>query len=91
MISIGTILRGPEHRASAAYRAIAAVRRAAAYCTGATEFAMGPALNVVFYVPGSLGSPDWEGSRDAKFSRRRQLLMVQVAVPSSLVDSPALP
>jgi hypothetical protein len=90
MISIGSVLHGPELQDSLAHRLIAAVMRAAIRCRGTAEFAIGPAINVVFYVPGSLGSPDWEGTRDAKFSRKRKLLMVQVAVPEALVDSPAL-
>src|SRR5262249_8838944 len=54
------------------------------------ENSTGPEINVVFYVAGSLGSPDWDGVRDAKFSRKRQLLMVQVAVPPELVRSRTL-
>ena len=46
-----------------------------------------PPVNVVFHVPGSTGSPDWDGLRDAKFSRQQRLLMVQVAVPENIVES----
>ena len=59
----------------------------AAELRGNFEFGSRPAVNVVFYVPGSLGSPDWDGLRDAKFSRQQQLLMVQVAVPENIVES----
>jgi hypothetical protein len=66
------------------------MRTLTSLCRGSFEFGASPAINVVFHVPGSLGSPDWDGIRDAKFSQRRQLLMVQVAVPSKLVSSPML-
>lgn len=90
MISIGSVLRGPELEGSQIYRLIGALIKAAAECSGSIECATGPAINVVFHVPGSLGRPDWDGIRDAKFSRQRQLLMVQVAVPANMVESPAL-
>jgi hypothetical protein len=84
------VLKGPELEGSAAHRLIRAIRNAAIECRGATDFEAGPAINVVFHVPGSLGRPDWDGIRDATFSRQRQLLMVQVAVPTNMVESPAL-
>jgi hypothetical protein len=90
MISIGSVLMGPEHQQSHAHSLVGVVMRAAEECRGSFKSDSSPAVNVVFYVPGSLDSPDWEGIRDAKFSRKRQLLMVQVAVPSYLVSSPLL-
>jgi hypothetical protein len=46
-------------------------------------------LNVVFHVPGSIvGGPDYVGMRTAKFSRKQKMLMIQVAVPKEMVDSP---
>lgn len=64
-----------------------AANKAAAKFRGEFELGKRPAINVVFYVPGSTGSPDWDGIRDSKFSRYQQLLMVQVAVPDELVQS----
>jgi len=90
MISIGVVFRGPELKGSSVDHLTTALMKAAAECTGSFECATGPAINVVFHVPGSLGRPDWGGIRDAKFSRKRQLLMVQVAVPAKMVDSPSL-
>jgi len=61
--------------------------KAAIECCGPAESFSGPAINAVFYVPGSLACPDWEGIRDARFSRKRQLQMVKVAIPPELVNS----
>ncbi len=45
-----------------------------------------PAVNVVFYTPGSVGgTPDWERGHIAKYSTKRKLLLVQVGVPEEMV------
>lgn len=44
-------------------------------------------LNAVFHLPGRVVRPDYAGLRTAKFSRKQETLMVQVAVPESIVDS----
>ena len=90
MISIGSVLKGPELRGSHTDRILTEIAKAAMECRGAFEFGASPAVNVVFYVPGSLGSPDWEGVRDGKYSRKQQVLMVQVAVPSHLMGAASL-
>jgi hypothetical protein len=92
MISIGAMYGGPELERSLSFRLITSVLDATDECTGssACERDASPAINVVYCVPGTLSSPDWEGVRSAKFSRKQQLLLVQVAVPSELVGSPAL-
>jgi hypothetical protein len=38
-------------------------------------------LNVIFHVPGTLGSPDFEGTRTGSYLNKENLLIVQVAVP----------
>jgi hypothetical protein len=90
VISIGAVFLGPELEGSNADRQVTAIMRAVEECTGSDQVDVGPGINVVYYFEGSLDSPDWEGARDAKFSKKRQLLMVQVAVPSSFVNSRAL-
>lgn len=87
MISIGAVFRGSELKDSSIDQKIKAVGKSAEKLRGDFEFGESPAINVVFHVPGSMGGPDWDGLRDAKFSRQQQLLMVQVAVPESVVDS----
>lgn len=90
MISIGAVFRGSELKDSLADRLITTAMKAARECRDALVSGIHPAINVVFYFPGSLGSFDWDGLRDGKFSQKRQLLMVQVAVPSELVNSQTL-
>lgn len=87
MIALGGVFRGPELKGSLVDQTIKEVGKVATELRGDFEFGSGPAVNVVFHVPGSLGSPDWDGLRDAKFSRQQQLLMVQVAVPENVVES----
>jgi len=48
-----------------------------------------PAVNVVFYIPGSLGGFDIAGIEASRFSRKQKLLLVAVPVPSEMVDSDA--
>lgn len=87
MISIGAVYRGPELRDSHINRVISASMQSAMKIRSELESASRPSVNVIFYVPGSLGEPDWDGLREAKFSLRQKLLMVQVAVPQEVVDS----
>jgi hypothetical protein len=88
MIVIGAVLGGPELEDSPIGLAIDAALEAACELRKPFEIGDEPGVNVVFYVPGSITGPDWVGLRDGKFSRKRQFLMVQVAVPKEVVDSP---
>lgn len=45
------------------------------------------ALNVVFYISGSIIGVDFEGLRTGKFSKKQKLLMIQVAVPNDIQES----
>jgi hypothetical protein len=90
MISIGNVYKGPEHQKSQSRKLLNNILNIvysikAEYYEGIT-----PEANVVFFVPGSLGTPSWTGLRDGTFSRKKKLLMIQVAVPKELVDSPKL-
>ncbi|QDU57916.1 hypothetical protein [Aeoliella mucimassa] len=87
MISLGSVLKGPELSGSQIDSAIMAATKAAAELRGEFKFGSSPAVNVVFHVPGSTGSPDWDGLQNTKFSRQQQLLMVVVAVPENIVNS----
>ncbi len=87
MISIGAVFRGPELQDSRIDLAIRAAGKAAKTLRGEFEIGNSPAINVVFYVPGSTGRLDWDGIRDSKFSRQQQLLMIQVAVPDEIILS----
>ena len=76
MIAIGVVYGGPELRDSKLYDVLGSVMRSAMEARGDFEFGSVPAVNVVFHVPGSPGSPDWDAARDGKFSRKEKLLMV---------------
>ena len=91
MIFIGAVYGGPE--ASGSYvdlriirlmKAVILLREASCYPASTPE------VNVVFHVSGSLSKVDFEGVRHGSFSRKRRLLMVQVAVPDEMVESPSL-
>jgi hypothetical protein len=43
-------------------------------------------LDVVFHVPGSLVSPDYDGVRTGTFWRKKRILQVQIAVPRDLSE-----
>jgi len=45
-------------------------------------------VNVVFQVPGSILTPDFEGARAGTFSKNDSHLMVQVALPAAIPDDP---
>lgn len=49
--------------------------------------AAGCEVNVVFYVPGTFREFDFIGIRTSTFSRKRRILMVQVAVPDGFDSS----
>lgn len=87
MISIGSVLEGPELRHSSIDEALAKAMEAAVESRDHFELGSAPSVNVVFYVPGSLGRPDWDLLRSGRFSRKDKLLMVQVAVPEDIVSS----
>jgi hypothetical protein len=84
MIYIGQILGGPELRDHAPLnRAIAKLYRLRGPA-GEGEFG---SLDVVFHVAGSLLEPEFSGVRTGRFSRKRRMLQVQIAVPKEVVAS----
>lgn len=90
MISIGAHHGGPELCRTPIDVAIMAAMRAAIEARGAFEEGSTPAVNVVFCTPGSIaGRPDWDHGRVVRYSRKRKLLLVQVAVPEEVVSSEA--
>jgi hypothetical protein len=87
MITIGAIIGGLELTDSQIDRRITAIALAAEDLTKKFVFGSSPAINVVLHVRGSLFKPEFKGLRNAKFSRKEQMLMVQVAVPSKICKS----
>lgn len=87
MIFIGCVLKGAELRGSEVDCLITDVAKAAVIEREGFQIGTCPAINVAFYVPGSVARADWEGIRESSFSRSEQLLMLQVAVPPVSLES----
>jgi hypothetical protein len=83
VIYISSILGGPEVEGSEIDRAI---KRVIGLRRSGQEGDFG-SLDVVFHIPGSMVSPDYQGLRTGKFSRKERMLMVQVSVPPDIVRS----
>lgn len=49
----------------------------------------GTSLDIVFQVPGSVFTPEFEGVRTGRLSRREKIMQVQIAVPRSVIYAPA--
>jgi hypothetical protein len=86
MISIGVNLGGPEAvRIESLLRA--AMKAVKAARGNSYESHAHPAVNVVFYVPGSLiDYADLKQMEPARFSRKQKLLLVAVPVPKEEVE-----
>ena len=88
MIAIGGHYRGPEHRSS---RIHAALDKAGEVirCLRPSDYAEGgkPWVNPIFTVAGSLGGPDFRDVRLGHFSKKEGGLVVEIAVPQSVVDA----
>jgi hypothetical protein len=89
MISIGAHYRGPELDESPIDRLIRTAATSVKRVRGdGYESHSSPAVNVVFYVPGSLGDfPPLDAPRAGRFSRKQKLLLVEVYVPKEQVAS----
>jgi hypothetical protein len=82
MISVGAIIGGPE---SAFFdKVLCEFMR---HCESEGHLSGEPAkVNIVYHLPGSVMPPDFAGIRPAKFSRKDQKLMIQVAVESEMAS-----
>ena len=88
MISIGAHYRGPELDGSPVDLLIRSAAKALKRLRGdGYEAHSVPAVNVVFYVPGSLGGFDIPRIEASRFSRKQKLLLVAVPVPGSVAAS----
>jgi hypothetical protein len=84
MIYISQILGGPELQGDVPInRAIAKLYRLRGP-TGEGELG---SLDVVFHVAGSVLGTEFSGVRTGRFSRKRRMLQVQIAVPKEVVAS----
>jgi hypothetical protein len=88
MISIGAHYRGPELEGSAIDTLIVKATKAAkAGRPTDYEAHRNPAVNVIFYVSGSLGGFDIPKIEASRFSRKQKLLLVAVPVPEDMAKS----
>lgn len=87
MISIGNVFKGPELSGSPIHKALSKAAKQALVARGDFPFGKKPAVNIVFTVPGSQGTPDWEGAREGKYSAAKKLLLVEIAVPDKEAQS----
>ncbi|WP_404478524.1 hypothetical protein [Novosphingobium sp. BL-52-GroH] len=88
MIATGEHYRGPEHRNS---RIRAALDKASAtinqlrprnYADGTT-----PWVNPIFIIAGSLGEPDFEGTRLGHFGKKDKGLVVEISMPQAIINA----
>jgi hypothetical protein len=91
MIYIGAEFFSPSVEASKGGRLIKAALRAAVDLRDPFEEGSAPAINVIFSVPGRLGSCEWVGIRARRFTRKDKMLLIQIGVPDDLVFSPEFP
>ena len=87
MLIIGAQLSGVELCDTPIDLAIRAAMKAEHNVNGQFPIGSASAVNVVFCVAGKLGSPDWLHARIVKYSAKRKLLLVQIAVPAEMVNS----
>jgi hypothetical protein len=88
MISIGADFMGPELDGSPIDRLIGAAMIAVENFRGkGYEAHASPAVNVVFYVPGSLGGFDIPKIEASRFSRKQKLVLVAVPVPAEVAEA----
>ena len=85
MIAIGASYGGPELRRSEIDLAVTALTKALNELRGPFTLGETPAVVPLFMVPGSVGQIDFEGLRYGKYSRRDKAIVVQVAVPATVV------
>ena len=86
-LHIGMITGGPdaEHsRFDAIERTIA---RLVIGTRDESPIAIGGSVDLVFHVPGSITKPDYEGIRTGRFSRKDEMIQIQVSVPEEVVNS----
>jgi hypothetical protein len=88
MIYIGLQLNGPELGKAPIDRLLTLAAKAAAEARGGFTVGLRPAMNVVFYVPGSLGDfPNITKVAAGRFSRKQKLLLVEVPVPRDVAEA----
>ena len=83
MISIGAVFRGPELKGSEINQSFTALSKALTEFRGVLGEV--PWVNAIFFIPGSLGTPGFEGLKYGKYSTKEKAVVVQIAVPDAVV------
>jgi hypothetical protein len=86
VIYISRINGGPELRGSRVDEALAKLSRSVRGGKAETLGDFG-SLDIVFHVAGSLLQPEHIGVRTGRFSKRKRMVQVQIAVPAEVVAS----
>jgi hypothetical protein len=86
MMYIGAIFGGPEAMSSEVGSAISKIKRLVGeHDPLDSGSGVSASLDVVFHVPGSLVTPEYEGVRAGRLSKKERLLQVQIAVPQDVI------
>ncbi len=88
MIFVSADVGGPEVCGTIVDKTIMAIMKAANEARNAFQLGMLPATNVVFCVPGSLSFPDWDHGKTGKYSTKKKVLLVHVALAPEIASSP---
>jgi hypothetical protein len=82
MLSIGAIIGGPE---TDYFDTV--LRGFMQHCEREAEWEEADVtVNIVYHLPGSVWRPDYIGVRDAKFSKAKKMLMVQISVEPEWIE-----
>lgn len=87
MISLGNQYGGPELKGSAIRLLLQKIMQLVSDLRDENyDDGTSPWVNIIFIVPGSLIKPDFSGMKTGFFSKKRKGLVIQIAVPQSVLD-----
>lgn len=84
---VGIVTGGPDAEHSPMEHAASRIGLAIQARRGTSSIGSEASLNVVFHLPGNLSAVDFNGLRSGTFSRKKKLLMIQVAVPEEELEA----
>jgi len=86
-IAISDQFGGPDAETSRVASIIKSIKEAAVGLQGDFLEGSGPAIKVIFCIPGRNAQPDWDHERITKYVREQKRLVIEVAVPQKIVES----
>ncbi len=84
-LSLGIIRGGIDLSTRELCQALSAILKLVADNRVRSSISSLPELNVVFYVPGDISRPDFDGIRFGRFSVKRKILLAQIAVTDAVI------